>query len=154
MSEDQGNAVDSDGRTVLTGISSRAFEHPADRTALTALRSVPGFDQVLKAASGLLRERQYRLVYLSSAVRVDERQFSGLQRIMDEVAVTARHAAAARALRLQRPVPRSDHPRRRPAVHRHEQRAVRPDRRRGAAVRARPRGSGTRCPGTRSTNRC
>ncbi len=88
MSEEQGTSVDSAGRTVLTGISSRAFEHPADRTALTALRSVPGFDAVLKAASGLLRERQYRLVYLSSAVRVDERQFAGLSKIMDEVAVT------------------------------------------------------------------
>lgn len=76
------------GRVTLTGISSRAFEHPADRTALTALRAVPGFDQVLKVASGLLRERQYRLVYLSSSVRVDERQFSGLNRIMDEVVAT------------------------------------------------------------------
>ena len=47
---------------ILTGISSRAFEHPADRTALTAMRAVPGFDQLLRVASGMLRERQYRLV--------------------------------------------------------------------------------------------
>lgn len=88
MSEQSGGSVDASGRVLLTGISSRAFEHPADRTALTALRSVPGFDQVLKAASGLLRERQYRLVYLSSAVRVDERQFAGLNRVMDQVVAT------------------------------------------------------------------
>jgi Zn-dependent protease with chaperone function len=75
-------------RVVLTGISSRAFEHPADRTALTALRAVPGFDQVLRVASGLLRERQYRLVYLSSAVRVDARQFRDLDRILGEVVET------------------------------------------------------------------
>ncbi len=81
-------AVDASGRAILTGISSRAFEHPADRTALTALRAIPGFDQVLRVASGLLRERQYRLVYLSSSCRVGPRQFSGLNTIMDEVAVT------------------------------------------------------------------
>ncbi|HVX44900.1 MAG TPA: M48 family metallopeptidase [Mycobacteriales bacterium] len=73
MTED---VIDSGGRVVLTGISSRAFEHPADRTALTALRQLTGFDQLIKAASGMLRERQYRLAYLASAVRVDERQFA------------------------------------------------------------------------------
>jgi len=77
--------VDEDGRTVLTGISSRAFEHPADRAALTAMRAVPGFDQVIKLASGFLRERQYRLAYLGSAVRVDERQFADLHRLLGEV---------------------------------------------------------------------
>src|SRR3954463_14397751 len=77
--------LDEDGRVLLTGISSRAFEHPADRTALTAMRALPGFDQLLRVASGMLRERQYRLVYLSSAVRVDERQFGDLHALLDEV---------------------------------------------------------------------
>ena len=36
-------------RVTLTGISSRAWEHPADRGALTALRELRGFDDVLKA---------------------------------------------------------------------------------------------------------
>jgi Zn-dependent protease with chaperone function len=76
--------IDVRGRRVLTGISSRAFEHPSDRTALTAMRAVPGFDQLLKVASGLMRERQYRLVYLSSSVRVDRRQFSDLDRLLGE----------------------------------------------------------------------
>ena len=62
-------------RAELPGISSRAYEHPADRTALTALRSVRGFDEMLKWLSGLLRERSHRLMYLASTVRVDERQF-------------------------------------------------------------------------------
>ncbi|HZC73306.1 MAG TPA: M48 family metallopeptidase [Jatrophihabitans sp.] len=79
--------LDQDGRVILTGISSRAFEHPADRTALTAMRAVPGFDQLLRVASGMLRERQYRLVYLSSAVRVDERQFADLHALLNEVCV-------------------------------------------------------------------
>jgi Zn-dependent protease with chaperone function len=77
--------VDEDGRVILTGISSRAFEHPADRAALTALRAVPGFDQIVKLATGMLRERQYRLAYLASAVRVDERQFADLHRLLGDV---------------------------------------------------------------------
>jgi Zn-dependent protease with chaperone function len=77
--------LDEDGRVILTGISSRAFEHPADRTALTAMRAVPGFDQLLRVASGMLRERQYRLVYLASAVRVGGQQFADLNALMDEV---------------------------------------------------------------------
>ena len=84
-SEPSQRTFDEDGRAILTGISSRAFEHPADRAALTALRSVPGFDQLLKLASGLLRERQYRLAYLASAVRVNERQFSDLNGLLGDV---------------------------------------------------------------------
>jgi Zn-dependent protease with chaperone function len=90
MSEAPSNpepTLDEDGRVILTGISSRAFEHPADRTALTAMRAVPGFDQLLRVASGMLRERQYRLVYLSSAVRVDERQFGDLHALLGEACV-------------------------------------------------------------------
>src|ERR1700712_4517327 len=78
-------SVDASGRTVLPGISSRAFEHPADRAALTALRSVPGFDQLIRLASGLLRERQYRLAYLASSVRVGPRQFPDLDALLGEV---------------------------------------------------------------------
>lgn len=85
MSDQPDGVVGDTPRRVLTGISSRAFEHPADRTALTALRAVPGFDQLLRVASGLLRERQYRLVYLSSSVRVGPRQFRDLDRILGEV---------------------------------------------------------------------
>ncbi|MBF6331633.1 M48 family metallopeptidase [Nocardia transvalensis] len=65
-------------RRTFPGISTRAWEHPADRTALVALRSFTGFDTVLRTLSGLLRERQHRLLYLATAVRVDERQFSTL----------------------------------------------------------------------------
>ncbi|RDI54238.1 M48 family metallopeptidase [Nocardia mexicana] len=65
-------------RRSFPGISSRAWEHPADRTALVAMRSFTGFDTVLRTLSGLLRERQHRLLYLATAVRVDERQFKTL----------------------------------------------------------------------------
>lgn len=45
------------GRVALPGISSRAWEHPADRGALVALRKLKGFDSLLKAFNALLNER-------------------------------------------------------------------------------------------------
>ncbi|WP_296602788.1 M48 family metallopeptidase [Nocardioides sp.] len=75
-------------RATLTDISSRAWEHPADRGALVALRKLKGFDSLLKAISGLFNERAVRLVFLGSAVRVDERQFTRLHGLLGEVART------------------------------------------------------------------
>ncbi|RYB94379.1 M48 family peptidase [Nocardioides oleivorans] len=72
-------------RAVLTDISSRAWEHPADRGALVALRRLKGFDVLLKTMSGVFRERAWRLTLLGSAVRVDERQFARLHRLLAEV---------------------------------------------------------------------
>ncbi|GAA3724379.1 M48 family metallopeptidase [Salinactinospora qingdaonensis] len=62
-------------RVRLENISSRAYEHPADRGALVALRSLRGFDEVFKRLSGLFNERALRLMFLASSVRVSERQF-------------------------------------------------------------------------------
>lgn len=73
------------GRVALPGISSRAWEHPADRGALVALRKLKGFDSLLKAFNALLNERQVRLLFLGSAVRVSERQFPELHRTLAEV---------------------------------------------------------------------
>jgi Zn-dependent protease with chaperone function len=73
-------------RVTLTDISSAAWEHPADRGALVALRKLKGFDTVLKAVSGLFNERAFRLVVLASAVRVDERQFPTLHYLLHDVA--------------------------------------------------------------------
>jgi Zn-dependent protease with chaperone function len=73
----------------LTDISSRAWEHPADRGALNALRKLRGFDLVVKKLFALWNERALRLVYVGSAVRVDHRQFPG---------VYERYMEAARAL--------------------------------------------------------
>ncbi|MFD8608581.1 M48 family metallopeptidase [Streptomyces sp. NPDC059631] len=65
-------------RARFPGISSRAYEHPADRSALVALRRLSGFDTVFKALSGLLPERSLRLLFLSDSVRVSDEQFSHL----------------------------------------------------------------------------
>src|SRR5215472_5438120 len=62
-------------RVRLTGISSRAYEHPADRSALVALRKLSGFDVLLRKLFGLFNERALRLSYLAGAVKVSERQF-------------------------------------------------------------------------------
>ncbi|HEY6934706.1 MAG TPA: M48 family metallopeptidase [Marmoricola sp.] len=72
-------------RVTLAAISSRAWEHPADRGALVALGRLRGFDTVLKALSGLVSERAVRLELLGSAVRVDERQFASVHRMLTDV---------------------------------------------------------------------
>src|SRR3954468_16420517 len=71
-------------RVTLTGISARAWEHPADRGALTALRELRGFDDVLKAMSGVWNERAYRMQFLGSAIRVDHRQHPRVYRLFAE----------------------------------------------------------------------
>jgi Zn-dependent protease with chaperone function len=63
-------------------ISSRAYEHPADKSALVALRKLSGFDTVFKALSGLLPERSLRLLFLSDSVRVSDEQFAHLNAML------------------------------------------------------------------------
>lgn len=69
-------------RKRFPGISSRAYEHPADRSALVALRKLSGFDTVFKALSGLLPERSLRLLFLSDSVRVGDEQFAHLHAML------------------------------------------------------------------------
>jgi len=71
-------------RVRLTEISPRAYEHPADRAALTALRKVRGFDQMLRWLSGLFAGRSPRLLALASTVRVDGRQFPTVHRLVQD----------------------------------------------------------------------
>lgn len=75
-------------RITLTGISSRAWEHPADRGALTALRELRGFDDILKGLSSLWNERAWRLEYLGGAIRADHRQHPRVHRLFAEAAAT------------------------------------------------------------------
>ncbi|MFI5891241.1 M48 family metallopeptidase [Actinoplanes sp. NPDC051513] len=75
-------------RVTLTGISSRAWEHPADRGALTALRELRGFDDMIKAFFGMWNERGFRLAFLSSAIRVDHRQYPRVYQRFTEAATT------------------------------------------------------------------
>ena len=75
-------------RVILTGISSRAWEHPADRGALTALRELRGFDDLLRAFFGMWNERGFRLSYLAGAIRVDHRQYPRVHQRYAEAAAT------------------------------------------------------------------
>jgi Zn-dependent protease with chaperone function len=69
-------------RVRLTQISSRAYEHPADRSALVALRKLTGFDTLLKLLNGLFNERAMRLNFLASGVKVSERQFPHIHEML------------------------------------------------------------------------
>lgn len=75
-------------RRILRDINPASWEHPADRAALTALRRVPGFDQVLRKVFGIFGEKPIRLAFQANAVRVSERQFPLIHRRYLEVLET------------------------------------------------------------------
>jgi Zn-dependent protease with chaperone function len=69
-------------RVRLPGISSRAYEHPADRSALVAMRKLTGFDVLLKRLASLFSDRSLRLLYLASSVRASTEQFPHLYELL------------------------------------------------------------------------
>jgi len=75
-------------RIVLTDISSRVWEHPADRAALAALRKLPMFDQVLRALFGFFGEKPIRLAFQANAVQVGPNQFPRIWDLYCEVCDT------------------------------------------------------------------
>jgi len=75
-------------RTVLTQISPRAWEHPADRAALNALRAIPGFDEVVRKVYGFFGERGVRLLFQANAVRVGPTQFPRVHSAFTDVCAT------------------------------------------------------------------
>jgi Zn-dependent protease with chaperone function len=64
----------------LTGISPRAFQHPADRAATAALGSIPYLDTVVRKLIELGYERALRQSFLGSAVRLSEEQLGDVWR--------------------------------------------------------------------------
>ncbi|HWG63706.1 MAG TPA: M48 family metallopeptidase [Streptosporangiaceae bacterium] len=69
-------------RVRLPGISSRAYEHPADRSALVAMRKLTGFDVILRRLAGLFSDRSLRLLFLASSVRASGEQFPHLYQLL------------------------------------------------------------------------
>ena len=55
-------------------ISSKAYEHPADRAATSALNSVPLLDKVLKRLSDLGHERRLRQIVMGNAIQINSDQ--------------------------------------------------------------------------------
>jgi Zn-dependent protease with chaperone function len=64
----------------LKGISSKAYEHPADRAATAALKAVPHLDTVVRKLIEYGYERALRRGVLGSAVRLDEDQLAHVWR--------------------------------------------------------------------------
>ncbi|GAB1514590.1 M48 family metallopeptidase [Actinophytocola sp. KF-1] len=75
-------------RVRFPGISPRAYEHPADRGAMAALRAVPGVASVLKAVAGMWNERAERLFAVASAIRVGDKQYPRINRLRLDCAET------------------------------------------------------------------
>jgi len=76
------NTVPERSRVRLPDISSRAYEHPADRSALVALRKLTGFDVILRNLASLFSDRSLRLMFLASSVRASEQQFPHLYQML------------------------------------------------------------------------
>ncbi|HVP18107.1 MAG TPA: M48 family metallopeptidase, partial [Spirochaetia bacterium] len=68
----------------LTGISPRAWEHPADKAALTALRQVKGLDELMKMLVGGTTDRSIRLLHISCCVKVTPTQFHRVKVLLDK----------------------------------------------------------------------
>jgi Zn-dependent protease with chaperone function len=64
----------------LKDISPRAFQHPADRAATSALGSIPYLDRVVRKLIELGYERALRQSFLGSSVRLSEEQLPDVWR--------------------------------------------------------------------------
>jgi Zn-dependent protease with chaperone function len=71
-------------------ISSKAYEHPADRAATAALKAIPMLDTVVRKLVEWRYERALRQFYLGNSVKVEERQLpelwtahTGVCRVLD-----------------------------------------------------------------------
>jgi len=62
----------------LEGISPRAYEHPADRAATAALRSIPMLDTVVRKLVELQYERALRQALLAGSVKLGTEQLPGI----------------------------------------------------------------------------
>ncbi|HKH18267.1 MAG TPA: M48 family metallopeptidase, partial [Solirubrobacteraceae bacterium] len=58
----------------LVNLSSKAYEHPADRAATAALQSVPMLDLVVRKLIEFGYERAYRQQFLAASVRLGDDQ--------------------------------------------------------------------------------
>jgi Zn-dependent protease with chaperone function len=97
-------------------ISSKAYEHPADRAATAALKAVPMLDTVVRKLIEWRYERALRQFYLGNSVKVGEHQLpdlwaahTGVTRVLDmpssyDLYVTWPVPGAAQAIGSQNPM--------------------------------------------------
>jgi Zn-dependent protease with chaperone function len=69
----------------LTGISPKAYEHPADRAATAALSSIPMLDLVVRKLIEFGYERALRQTYLGASVRLGADQLPGIWTLYQHV---------------------------------------------------------------------
>jgi Zn-dependent protease with chaperone function len=79
-------AVQESIRKKFPRITSAAFEHPADRAALDALRRIPVLDKILKKFLELGLERVFRIQMMGQAVHVTPKQCHKIYRLFKEAA--------------------------------------------------------------------
>src|ERR1700751_4251727 len=82
-------------------ISSKAYEHPADRAATAALKAVPMLDTVVRKLIEWRYERALRQFYLGNSVKVSDHQLpelwtshTGVCRILDMPEIYALYVTA------------------------------------------------------------
>lgn len=92
-------------RRTFPEIAAVTWEHPADRAALQALRTVPGFDDAVRKILGILGgEQGIRLVFQGNAVRVGPEQFPKLWTTHVELCTTFDWPAVPELYVTQTPV--------------------------------------------------
>lgn len=57
-------------------VNSSLYLHESDKAALQALKSIPGFTQLLKAYMGVWNERHWHIINMSSNLKLSEKQMS------------------------------------------------------------------------------
>jgi Zn-dependent protease with chaperone function len=67
----------------LKGISSKAYEHPADRAATASLQSIPYLDRVVRKLIELGYENALRQAALGTSVRLSEEQLPKIWRLQE-----------------------------------------------------------------------
>lgn len=60
----------------MMSIDPKYYLHPSDKAALRALKAIPGFSQLMKAFMKIWSERQFRILNMSSKIRISETQFA------------------------------------------------------------------------------
>ncbi|MEH2011495.1 M48 family metallopeptidase [Nostoc sp.] len=71
-------------RKILTGLSSKTYEHPFDRKALASLQNMPGVSLLLKKVNEYGIDRLLRLQSLGSEIRISPRNFPQLHQTFVE----------------------------------------------------------------------
>lgn len=71
-------------KKTFSRISPRAWEHPADRASLNTLRALPGLSEVTRFFVGQTSEKSLRLLFLSSTIRCNDKQFPRVTSLLNE----------------------------------------------------------------------